>query len=90
MYVFKVLQFHYSHLYLFGNVAACPGLIRGYYGPAIGQSMDKPYRKVGLLAKIARCSIIFLVCGLSSAVECLLAKEKVKGSNPLARFVLAT
>jgi hypothetical protein len=31
------------------------------------------------------CCIIRVVCGLSSAVECLLAKEKVKGSNPLAR-----
>ena len=29
---------------------------------------------------------MLLVCGLSSAVECLLAKEKVKGSNPLARL----
>ncbi len=31
------------------------------------------------------CCIIPIVRGLSSAVECLLAKEKVKGSNPLAR-----
>ena len=37
------------------------------------------------LAKSGRSYILANVCGLSSAVECLLAKEKVKGSNPLAR-----
>ena len=37
------------------------------------------------LPNLATCSIIPIVRGLSSAVECLLAKEKVMGSNPIAR-----
>ena len=39
----------------------------------------------GGLPNFGLCCIIPIVRGLSSVVECLLAKEKVKGSNPLAR-----
>ncbi len=60
------------------------GRDRPAVGPAWRRRGDSPFASWGLPI-LDLCCIIPIVRGLSSAVECLLAKEKVKGSNPLAR-----
>ncbi len=59
------------------------GRDRPAVGPAWRRRGDSPFASWGLPI-LDLCCIIPIVRGLSSAVECLLAKEKVKGSNPLA------